>query len=232
MQATGSLHSMSETLKPKTNILAIVALILGGIAFLTGWIPVIGLLFGAAAIVFAVFALIKAQSKVMAIIGGAAGAIGAITSIIVLVIVIATTPLLTDPERYTAATPKPSPSIAPTPTPSATPTPTPTKKPAEPDETEAPAASALDEITAAQFLALAWEDKMIYGGTVHWIVDRITTVNDDGTYTFKIGATVENAYGNKFDATIEGDVGGTSDAPVIIDSIMYTDTGEIINYYG
>ena len=40
-----------------------------------------------------------------------------------------------------------------------------------------------------------------------------------------------DAYDNKFGATIEGDVGGTSDTPVIIDSIMYTDTGEVINYH-
>ncbi|MBP1325319.1 hypothetical protein JOF28_000551 [Leucobacter exalbidus] len=89
----------------------------------------------------------------------------------------------------------------------------------------------LDEITAAQFLALAWEERFLYGGTVHWIVDRITTANEDGTYTFKIGATFKNEYGTKMKATIEGDVGGTTAAPVILDSILYTASGEILNYY-
>lgn len=103
---------------------------------------------------------------------------------------------------------------------------------AKPEKTQAPADNTLDEVTAAQHLALAWEDRMTYGGTVHWIVDRITTVNEDGTFTFKIGATIENAYGNKSGATIEGDVGGTTAAPEILDSIMYTDTGEVINYHG
>ena len=103
----------------------------------------------------------------------------------------------------------------------------PTKEPEEPVK-EAPA---LDETFAAQYLALAWEDRMTYGGTAHWITDTITTANEDGTYTFKIGATIKDAYGNKFGATIEGDVGGTSGAPVIIDSIMYTDAGEVINYH-
>lgn len=110
---------------------------------------------------------------------------------------------------------------------------TPTVEPAPEPEPEEPAEAepALDEIKAAQHLALAWEDRMTYGGTVHWIADRITTANEDGTYTFKIGATIENAYGNKSGGTIEGDVGGTTDTPEILDSILYTDTGEIINYY-
>lgn len=93
-------------------------------------------------------------------------------------------------------------------------------------------AAKLDDVYAAQFLALAWEDRMIYGGTVHWIADRITTPNDDGTYTFKIGATLKNGYGTEYSGTIEGDVGGTNDAPVILDSIMYTDAGETFDYFG
>lgn len=99
----------------------------------------------------------------------------------------------------------------------------------KPVEEETPDA-ALSEVNAAQFLALAWEDKMTYGGTVHWIADRITTANEDGTFTFKIGATVTNEYGTEFHATIEGDVGGTNEAPVILDSILYNDAGEIVNY--
>lgn len=101
----------------------------------------------------------------------------------------------------------------------------------EPEPVQPPPAK-LDEVYAAQHLADAWKDRMIYGGTVHWIADRITTANDDGTFTFKIGATIKNEYGTKYKGTIEGDVGGTNDAPVILDSIMYTDAGEVIDYYG
>lgn len=100
--------------------------------------------------------------------------------------------------------------------------PVPAEEPADP--------AVLDEITAAQFLAYAWEDRMPYGGSVHYIVDRITTANEDGTFTFKIGATIKNEYGTKVDATIEGDVGGTADAPVILDSILYTKDGQVFDY--
>jgi len=90
----------------------------------------------------------------------------------------------------------------------------------------------LDEGRAAQYLAMQWEAKFPYGGTVHWIMDRITTPNDDGTFTFKIGATVKNQYGTDVDATIEGDVGGTYENLKIVDSILYTNTGDIIDFHG
>jgi hypothetical protein len=99
--------------------------------------------------------------------------------------------------------------------------------------TPAPApAPALSEINAAQYLAMQWEAKFTYGGEVHWIMDRITTANPDGTFTFKIGATVKNAYGTDTNATIEGDVGGTNAAPTITDSILYTADGTVVNFNG
>lgn len=122
-------------------------------------------------------------------------------------------------------------------TPRATPTQTP-QTPATP-VASAPAAvstaaapQTLDETTAAQFLAYQWQGKFTYGGTVHWIDDRITTRNPDGTFTFKLGATVKNADGTEMNATIEGDVSGTNAAPVITDSILYTDDGQVINFSG
>ena len=60
----------------------------------------------------------------------------------------------------------------------------------------------------------------------------ITTGNDDGTYTFKIGVTLKNASGTEYHGTVAGDVGGANDAPVIIDSLLHTDAGEVIDYYG
>jgi hypothetical protein len=99
-------------------------------------------------------------------------------------------------------------------------------------QTAAPVAPALDETYAAQYLAMQWEAKFTYGGTVHWIESRITTANPDGSFTFKIDATVKNAYGTDEDATIEGDVSGTDAAPIITDSILYTDDGTVVNFSG
>ena len=90
----------------------------------------------------------------------------------------------------------------------------------------------LNDVAAAQHLADAWEDKFIYGGTVHWIMDTISSKNSDGTYFLKIGATVKNEYGTELEATIEGTVDGTAENPEILDSILYTATGEVVDYYG
>lgn len=117
-----------------------------------------------------------------------------------------------------------TPSFTPTPGQTTTVAPQPTAVPTPP--------RALSEINAAQFPAMGWEAKFPYGGTVHWIVDRITTANADGSYTFKIGATVKNQYGTDTDATIEGDVAGTDAAPTITDSILYTNDGQVVNYNG
>lgn len=120
----------------------------------------------------------------------------------------------------TTSTPSPTPS----PKKTAVVAPQPTRVPAPPQ--------ALSEINAAQFLATEWEAKFSYGGTVHWIVDRVTTANADGSYTFKIGATVKNQYGTEMVATIEGDVAGTDAAPTISDSILYSDDGQVVNFNG
>ena len=126
-----------------------------------------------------------------------------------------------------------TPSFTPTPRQTTTVAPQPTAVPttvaSQPTAVPTPP-RALSEINAAQFLAMGWEAKFPYGGTVHWIVDRITTANADGSYTFKIGATVKNQHGTDTDATIEGDVAGTDTAPTITDSILYTNDGQVVNY--
>lgn len=76
------------------------------------------------------------------------------------------------------------------------------------------------------------EAKFTYGGKVQWIMDRITTPHPEGTFTFKLSATVTNQYGTDQPATIEGDVGGTDAAPTITNSISDTDDGQIVNFKG
>lgn len=202
------------------NGFALTAFILGLCAFIIGWMPLFGLLAGVAALVFGILALKKHQTKWMGIVGIACGGLAIVTSLAVSIAVGATLENNAQPE------PKP---IVEEPAESK-----PIEEPEPVEEVEEvqeePASPALDETTAAQHLAYAWEDLLPYGGSVHWIMDRITTENADGTYTFKIGATVINEYGTKVSGTVEGDVGGTTENPVILDSILYLNTGEIIEY--
>ena len=68
--------------------LAIASLVLGIIAFFTGWLPVWGLVIGGLAVVLGLVAVSKKQSKAIAIPGILTGAIAAATSVVVLVFVI------------------------------------------------------------------------------------------------------------------------------------------------
>ncbi|RIJ54470.1 Ltp family lipoprotein [Clavibacter phaseoli] len=63
--------------------LAVAALVVGIVAFLTGLAPFFGLIAGAAAVVLGILALRRAQSKGMAITGLSLGAVGAVTSLVV-----------------------------------------------------------------------------------------------------------------------------------------------------
>ena len=68
--------------------LAVTTLVLGILAFLNGWIPVLGMLLGLAAVIIGFIALKKKQNKVMSIIGLAAGAIGFLASTFWLIMLI------------------------------------------------------------------------------------------------------------------------------------------------
>lgn len=73
--------------KPETsNGLAVAAISTGGVAFLVGWVPILGLIVGLAAIVLAVIALVKKQQKVLSYIGLGLGALATLTSLITTII--------------------------------------------------------------------------------------------------------------------------------------------------
>lgn len=72
-----------QPLTKKPNGFALVALIVGIVAFLVGLIPVFGALVGAAAIVLGILTLRRQQSKGMAIAGIVLGGIAALSSILV-----------------------------------------------------------------------------------------------------------------------------------------------------
>src|SRR6478735_2332054 len=68
--------------------LAITSLVLGIIAFLSGWIPVWGIVVGVVAVILGIAALTKGQPKGMAIAGLITGALGTLASAAMLVLMI------------------------------------------------------------------------------------------------------------------------------------------------
>lgn len=82
---SGPQYPTQQTPPPQrtaSNALAITALVLGIIAFVTGAAPFWGLLVGAAAVVVGIMALLRRQQKPFAIIGIVGGAIGFIASVV------------------------------------------------------------------------------------------------------------------------------------------------------
>lgn len=65
--------------------LAIAALVTGGVAFLLGLVPVVGLLAGIAAVVLGILALLRRQPRALAVTGLVLGAVGLVVSLLVTV---------------------------------------------------------------------------------------------------------------------------------------------------
>jgi hypothetical protein len=109
-------------------------LVVGIVAFLVGWVPVLGILAGGAAVVLGVLALRKHQSKGLAITGLGLGSIAAVTSIITTLTLIAGA--VAGPAQLSS-----TPLDSNTPTSSASPSPEPTSTPtveAKPSKTPEP----------------------------------------------------------------------------------------------
>lgn len=62
--------------------LAVAALVVGIVAFLSGWAPIWGMIVGIAAVVLGILALKKRQNKAMSVVGLVLGAIGLVSSLI------------------------------------------------------------------------------------------------------------------------------------------------------
>jgi hypothetical protein len=129
--------------KPSSAI-AITALVVGGVAFLSGLAPVWGLIVGIVAVALGVLAIVRKQRTVFALTGLGLGAVAGLTSLITTVALVsgigsvresdvALAPIATSTASSApAATAKPIATAAPT----ATPTPTPTVAPAPPKPVE------------------------------------------------------------------------------------------------
>lgn len=95
-----------------------------------------------------------------------------------------------------------------------------------------PKPAGLQESTALDFLAHAWEAKFTYGGDVNDIMGLLDVVkNPDGSYYIEVTATVENSAGNEFDTVVRGTVEGTDASPRIRQSTIDTPEGGTIGYY-
>lgn len=88
---------------PKRKGLGIAALILGIVAFLCGWIPVVGIVLGITALVLGIIALVRKQPKVFGITAIILGTIAVIVSIVTTVSFGAF--MANQPEPATAPTP-------------------------------------------------------------------------------------------------------------------------------
>ncbi|MFF2486413.1 DUF4190 domain-containing protein [Microbacterium sp. NPDC058062] len=80
--------AISPAAPPPAKNLALVALILGVVAFVLGWVPIVGLILGALAIGFGIAALRRRQRKALAIPGIALGGWGFLTSLVTTTIVV------------------------------------------------------------------------------------------------------------------------------------------------
>jgi len=122
---------------------AIVALIVGGVAFLLGLVPVLGVLLGATAILFGLLALRAHQPKVLSIIGIALGGVAALTSIIATIGLVVLPPSLSPAALPGIATSQSA--EAPVPDDSITEQPT-AEEPVADEPTSEPSASAEPEV--------------------------------------------------------------------------------------
>src|SRR5690625_2306480 len=69
--------------QPVSKGLAVASMVTGIVGLLLGWVPILGLLIGIAAIILGILALRKRQSKPMSWVGIVAGALSALGSILV-----------------------------------------------------------------------------------------------------------------------------------------------------
>jgi hypothetical protein len=120
--------------KPR-RALALSALLVGVLAFFIGWIPFVGIAAGLSAIALGVVALVKEQTKWMAITAIVLGTLAGITSVVTTANVDAI--IAAGREARSGATPAPTASSSPSSTRTATPTPA----PPTPTTSKAPAPS-------------------------------------------------------------------------------------------
>lgn len=79
---------LADQTAPPARGAAVTALVLGIVAILVGWLPLVGVILGVLAVVFGIVALARRQRKGLAVTGLVLGAWGLLTSIIASIIII------------------------------------------------------------------------------------------------------------------------------------------------
>jgi Host cell surface-exposed lipoprotein len=180
--------SIPQTLPPDvagnvSSTFAVLALIAGIVAFLSGWIPVWGLIAGGAAIALAAFAMVKKQRKPFALAGLILGGVAVLTSLITTVALIggiagaSNSNTALAPAAMSTSSPAPKVTAKPTSTPkptakltpSSTPTPAPTVAPAPPKPVESVSQSnasrkAQSYLSYTSFSRSGLIDQLVYEG--------------------------------------------------------------------
>jgi len=162
--------------RPHARGLAIAALVVGGAAFLTGLVPVLGLLLALAGVALGVLALVKKQQKTLAVIGLVLSSVALLTGIIATSVGLAglgtssTTAPVTEPAEATSEISAPA---EPTEEALAPETPAPETAAPEPETSKEPTASGSIENPALQ----PYVAKGFLGGEKYRLTARIVDAN-------------------------------------------------------
>ena len=83
-------------------------------------------------------------------------------------------------------------------------------------EDEKKSAAKLSEYYAKKAFEKYGESQYPFGFKCHWIMDLRNAEQEGNTWYFKVGVTITNAYGTKYDTVAEGMVTGSDSAPEIV----------------
>ena len=213
--------------------IALSAIIVAGIAFFIGWMPFFGLIMGGSAVVLAVIALLKKQSKALSITALTLGALAAVTSIVITAIAFSTTDwnqvsaetsLRSNEQNANEKIETPAPKPSKSPAPEKNPEPEPTKKPdPKPSETPSPepATNATSGGMTAGMAEVACENaaKQTIPGSIdfHWWGGSLAQTLENDAWFMKVEITPKGQARMVMECTVTG----SESAPQLLNLDIY-----------
>lgn len=223
----------------KHKKLAIVACVVGGVAFLIGWMPFFGAIAGLTAVGLGIAALVLGQPKALSVPAIAAGGLAVIASVVVTVLALTLpTPSVPDPvavpsktqtPRPTTPSPKPSATVSPSPKPSASSEPSATPKPSVPKPSSTPAPPPTPSSTSPAtsggmtrgMAEIACEnaaaDLFPQGVRFHWATGVLAEQLENDAWFLKVSVTPKKAA----DVTVECTLTGSESSPKLLAFDVY-----------